>query len=219
MTGDLRTLYEYTLFLHLGAGLVTLFATKKYPMWMRLGIAALPPLASIAIWNWWISLVVRPVSSHWSGPRLAPVLALVHGYKLYQPPDRGPVIDWIYPPVSALSYLPATIFGDPTAMILSGRLLSLLFYFGPVCWLLIRESRSQRISPVVAALLFASFAFLTNDTLALRYVSTEIMADTPALAFSESAAANWSPTTPGRKPNWLMWIEDEAAAMSSSIRG
>ena len=32
-------------------------------------------------------------------------------------------------------------------------------------------------------------------------------------------SAKSSPTTPGRKPNWLMWIEDEADAMSSSIGG
>jgi hypothetical protein len=187
MTGDLRTLYQYALCLHLGAGLVTLLVTRKYPKWARLGIAVLPSLALIVAWNWWISLAVRSVSTHWSGPRLAPALALVHGYKLYQPPDRGPVSGWIYPPVSALSYLPATIFGDPTAMILSGRLMSLLFYFGPVCWLLIREARGQRISPVVAGLLFASFAFLTNDSLPLRYVSTEIIADAPTLALGAVA--------------------------------
>jgi hypothetical protein len=34
-----------------------------------------------------------------------------------------------------------------------------------------------------------------------------------------SASANRSPTRPGRKPNWLMCTEDEAAAMSASIRG
>ena len=38
-------------------------------------------------------------------------------------------------------------------------------------------------------------------------------------AFAISASANESPTTPGRKPNWLMWMEDEAEAMSSSIGG
>lgn len=27
------------------------------------------------------------------------------------------------------------------------------------------------------------------------------------------------PTSPGRKPNWLMWIDDRADAMSSSIGG
>ena len=189
MTGDQWTLYQYALFLHLGAGIVTLLVTRKLPLRTRLGVAVLPPLALIVVCNWWISLVICPVFSHWSGPRLAPALALVRGYRLYQSPERGPVSGWIYPPVSALSYLPATIFGDPTAMVLSGRLLSIFFYFGPVSWLLIREARSGRIPPVAAALLFVSFAFLSNNTRALRYVSTEVIADTPALAFGAVAMA------------------------------
>ena len=41
----------------------------------------------------------------------------------------------------------------------------------------------------------------------------------PAPAFSISAAANLSPTSPALKPNWLMWIDDVAPAMSSSILG
>src|SRR5208337_385935 len=187
MTGDQWTLYQYALCLHLGAGIVTLLVTRKLPLRTRLGVAVLPPLALIVVCNWWISLVIRPVLGDWSGPRLAPALALVRGYRLYQSPERGPVSGWIYPPVSALSYLPATIFGDPTAMVLSGRLLSILFYFGPVSWLLIREARSGRIPPVAAALLFVSLAFLSNDTRALRYVSTEVSADTPTLAFGTLA--------------------------------
>ena len=202
MTGDQWTLYQYALCLHLGAGIVTLLVTRKLPLRTRLGVAVLPPLALIVVCNLWISLVIRPVLGDWSGPRLAPALALVRGYRLYQSPERGPVSGWIYPPVSALSYLPATIFGDPTAMVLSGRLLSILFYFGPVSWLLIREARSGRIPPVAAALLFVSLAFLSNDTRALRYVSTEVSADTPTLAFGTlamSLVGLMQQVSPGRR--------------------
>ena len=40
-----------------------------------------------------------------------------------------------------------------------------------------------------------------------------------SFAFAISVSANTSPTMPGRKPNWLMCTEDEAAAMSASIGG
>ena len=41
----------------------------------------------------------------------------------------------------------------------------------------------------------------------------------PCFALATRTSANLSPTAPGRKPNWLMWIEDDADAMSSSIGG
>src|SRR5271166_7032618 len=129
MSGYLLFLQGISLVLLGAAGLATLLFTKKRSMSERLGIGVLPPLASVVVWNWWISLVIAPVSRHWSGPRLAPALSILHGYRVYQPPDRGPVSGWIYPPVSALSYLPAVLLGDPTAMVLSGRVLSLVFYF------------------------------------------------------------------------------------------
>lgn len=187
MSGYLLSFQEISLLVLLAAGLVTLLFTKKYSMSERLGIAVLVPLAFIVVWNWWNSLVVNPISRHWSGPRLAPALSILHGYKLYQPPDRGPVSGWIYPPVSALSYLPATLLRDPTAMVLCGRVLSLVFYYGTVSWLLIREVRCKRIAPLAAALLFVIFALLTDGAASLRYVSTEILADTPALAFGTVA--------------------------------
>src|SRR6516162_5089349 len=114
MTYDLPGLCRVSLLLFTGAGLLTLLLTPKFPLWARLGIAVLPPLGLIVLGNWWISLVIRPCIGDWSGPRLAPAVALLHGYKLYQPPDCGPVNGWIYPPVSALCYLPAAWLGDPT---------------------------------------------------------------------------------------------------------
>src|SRR4029079_8649996 len=49
--------------------------------------------------------------------------------------------------------------------------------------------------------------------------STTSLTGTPSRSFSTSASANSSPTPPGRKPNWLMWTEEDAERMSASIGG
>jgi hypothetical protein len=127
MTGNMRALYAISLLLLLASGCVASLFRSTLSSRALLGIVVLPALAAVAAWNWWISLVIRPYLGHWSGPRLAPVLALLKGYSLYQPPDRGPVSGWIYPPCSALAYLPAVVLGDPTAMVFAGRVLGLLY--------------------------------------------------------------------------------------------
>src|SRR5262245_54414126 len=72
-----------------------------------------------------VRLVVRALHEEWNGCRLAPTVALTHGYALYYPPNEGPVLDTIYGPVAALAYLPATMFRSPTGAILAGAALNL----------------------------------------------------------------------------------------------
>src|SRR5215471_10806466 len=85
--------------------------------------------ATIRIWSWEerlggcvvaaaaLSLVLLAVHGvlgmvgmNWNAARLAPTFALVRGYRLYYPAESGPILDHVYGPVSALAFLPATIF-------------------------------------------------------------------------------------------------------------
>lgn len=61
--------------------------------------------------------------------RLAPTFGLVHGYRLYYPPDSGPVLSTLYGPVTALFYLPATIASTPMAAIAIGTVWAMLVFF------------------------------------------------------------------------------------------
>jgi hypothetical protein len=165
-----------------------LLAKGRSPL-SRLALSLTPVAAFFVIWNWYVGLVIDPVFNFWSGLRLFPAVALTYGYSPYQAPEDGLANGWIYPPGSVLAYLPATLFSDPTNAVLAGRCLSLLYYFGPVIGLLVFEVRRGRLKAGLACLLFMDFAVISHRVIALRYPSTEIHADAPALGLGAISLA------------------------------
>lgn len=168
-------------------GVVLCFVGRGRLIFSWLALLLLPPMAFVIIWNWYFSLVINPIYAFFSANRLAPSVALTYGYQLYYPADRGPVNGWIYPPVGALAYLPATAVSNPPMTVLAGCCLSLLFYFGPVTGLLAFEARRGRLKAEVACLLFTAFAVLSNRLISLYMVSTMAHTDAPALGFGALA--------------------------------
>lgn len=79
--------------------------------------------------------------SNWDGNRLSMAFFLKYKWNLYYPDGVGPIIGNIYGPLFALAYLPATIANSPTFALVLGKLITLGFYFFPVIWLFIIESK------------------------------------------------------------------------------
>jgi hypothetical protein len=172
----------------LGVGVAAYRATRGRPRLERLAWATLPYMTSVTAWLFIVTIVVNPILGPWSAARLAPAMALRYGYQIYNPAGVGPVIGWVYPPGSALAYLPAAFVGDVTDATLTGRFLTLLYYIGPVVWLLFGDlRRAEPYRWMVRGLLFVVFAFLTFRTRALLYVATEVHADAPALGLGALA--------------------------------
>src|SRR4051812_46691128 len=167
----------------------------------RLGAALLPLSALVILWSWLTTIGIDPVVGPWSAARLAPAMSLRHGYPLYSPPESGPVTGWIYPPLATLAYLPATLIPNPTFPVLAGRCLSLVYFFAPAAWLLMTD-RTDRThwTGTSGALLFAGFALLSSQSRPLRYCSTEIHADAPALGLAALAAGLMARSRPGDRP-------------------
>jgi hypothetical protein len=164
-------------------GMLRAIRAKSLSLPTRIGLALIPALAVLVVWDWFSSLVMAPVLKvPYSGCRLAPALGLIRGYSPYPPFERGPIVGWFYPPISVLALLPAALIPDPTAAVLAGRFQSLLYGFAPVIWLLALEVRRGRLKAVNAAVMFLVFALLANRLISLRYVTTEVHADAPALA-------------------------------------
>ena len=111
--------------------------------------------------------------------RLAPTFALVHGYRLYYPPDSGPALSTLYGPVTALFYLPATLASTPMVAILIGTLWAMIAFF----------AASFATIRVAAGSIWTKWWQLLGLTLALVWFvgpvernASHIHADAPALA-------------------------------------
>src|SRR6266404_382639 len=149
------------------------------------------PLALVWLMATSIDQIARETASFWNDARLAPTIGLTKGYSLYYPADDGPVLNTIYPPVTALSYLPAAMAHTPTGALLMAATLSLFYYSVPVLVLcLVFARRLDGSSGLWTALaLFVTFMWLTTTILPLRLAATSVHADAPMLGLSGLAIA------------------------------
>ncbi len=128
---------------------------------------------------------------HWDHNllRLDRSFALAGGQDLYPEPGTGIAVFSIYPPLSAVAYLPATWASSPTAAIAIGLGLSFAFVIGPLVGLLLAaagpETTSQRRSSLrIEGLLLALFLLVALTSRPLSYLTFSIHADAPAVGLS-----------------------------------
>lgn len=123
--------------------------------------------------------------SPWDTTRIAPAIALAHGDSPYAGESSGVILSTMYGPIAALAYLPAAASGDPATATILGRGFAFLFCVCPLaaCCRVFQASpgRTWRAS----IFLIATFGLLLCPS--LRYSSTFLHADAPALGLSAIA--------------------------------
>jgi hypothetical protein len=129
-----------------------------------------------------VTVVIGMLRSDWNAARLTPTFALVYGYRLYYPATDGPILNTIYGPVSALAYLPATVFRTPTAAILAAGALEVLFVFLPMLAFVHRAGRCAGASRPVALACGIAACLLMARYQGSAYWIGFVEADGPALA-------------------------------------
>lgn len=129
------------------------------------------------------TLLHHTVHWDWNAIRLERSAALGAGEPLYQPADRGLILNQIYGPVAVFLYLPTLLFARPTSAIVCGQLIAVLSFFLPVLWLHLRVRQSL----AVGLLGFLAFATLTLDLWPLTYAAFTIHVDAPALGLGALA--------------------------------
>ena len=113
----------------------------------------------------------------WNGARLAPVVAWVGGEPLYSTENAGSVQTTMYPPFSAVAYVPAAVFTEPTSAVVVGSLLAHVYYFAPILYMCLWRPYRRGFG----LLLFSLFAILTFSFRGLEGAASIIHADAPAL--------------------------------------
>lgn len=127
---------------------------------------------------------------NWSNNRLAPAFALAYGYKFFNASDNSPVISWMYGPIAALAYLPATLASSPTLAIMVAGLISLTFFFTPLFLFSIGNANIKNIKQSLFSLgVFVSSFLLVAESPALSYSAFSIHADAPSLGLAGAACA------------------------------
>jgi hypothetical protein len=72
----------------------------------------------------------------WNAARLAPTFALVKGYQLYYGQNDGAVLNTIYGPVTAITFLPATLFHSLNWSVICASFIGSLIFFLPAFYVL-----------------------------------------------------------------------------------
>jgi hypothetical protein len=95
----------------------------------------------------------------------------------------------MYGPVTALSYLPATLARAPAWALLIAKLIALSFFFFPMLWLLLAEHWRNVRDAVVASFTFICFFLFSFHLDSLASSATAVHADASALCFGGFACA------------------------------
>ena len=176
-------------------GLFVFFLARKRQRLMdRLGLATLPTLAAVFAMFVAADVALAPLLFH-NGLGLTATVALSRGFSIYATADSGPILNAMYPPFSAIAYLPAACWTRPEPIYRAAALLAQLYYYVPVLLLfagVIRRSAgaSDRVRTwalAVGGLLM--FGFATQNDHGLHACSSWTRADAPALGFLMAAVA------------------------------
>jgi hypothetical protein len=156
----------------------------------RFRAATFPLVACLFAWGLFREVYVSPFWE-WNNVRLAPAFAIARGFEIYSQPAHGAALSTMYGPVSAVSYLPATLAASPTAALLVASVLTLTYYFLPVGTLFLRGSGRrdppgrETVAPFLYA--FAVFGIVSLDLPSLNYSAGRVHADAPALGLAMAA--------------------------------
>jgi|SRR5580658_209213 hypothetical protein len=151
----------------------------------------------------------------WSfnGSRLMPSFAVARGVNYYiLIPPGGPLYSSLYGPLTAIVYLPATLFPSPNSAVLAGAVITVLLCFSAAALLHFAPFKTGR-GPV-DGLAFLTAAFLMCFLEPLKYACFNIHADGPGLAFGAMACAA---LYPGAFEKWRVALPISACCAILSI--
>ena len=86
-------------------------------------------LSIILIINTVVLQILKQPFTIWNHNRLTPAFALINNYKFFNAFENEPILSWMYGPLAAISYLPATLSNSPSQALSLGGIISQLFFF------------------------------------------------------------------------------------------
>jgi hypothetical protein len=170
--------------IHLGIAVVLV---RRAQRWME------AVFAIIVLGSLWVVLSLAAVrifiapQSVWNDARLGEVIATLKHYPLYIEPGTGPILSYKYGPIGAFAYLLAGLAKTPTGQILLGSLLTSLYFYLPVVWVIRRAAGKAQVLNQIAA--FTCFAAVVHNSYTLSSPSSWIHTDAPALGFAACSLA------------------------------
>jgi hypothetical protein len=169
-------------------GALAFWRLRGQPRTARWLAALAPPLLGVCLLAL-VTLAVRAPHASWNATRLAPLIGLRYGYPLYCAVDRGPILPTIYPPGAYLAFAPALLAATPTAAVLIGTALSMVYFLFPPALILLAGSGRKPGHVALGLWGWCCFAGLALRSPAARQQLSCIHADAPCLAAMGLACA------------------------------
>jgi hypothetical protein len=111
---------------------------------------------------------------------------MARGYNILPGPEEGPVLDFMYGPVSAAAYVPAGWSPTPSGAIWAGIAMSFVFVVGPFAWLAFARAHAR----MIACLAVVCLGVLCFYDATLYMVASSLHADAPSIGLAACACAS-----------------------------
>ncbi|MDP6414991.1 MAG: hypothetical protein QGG54_08205, partial [Gammaproteobacteria bacterium] len=162
-----------------------LFITLRWNLWERLSATVVAVTIAVMSLSIVLTVLEAPLT-RWNNIRLMPTFALLAGHPIYNTPNEGPIYSWLYGPLAAVMYLPATLASSPVVAIVIAASESVAFFLLPLLGIFIacskHPSRGRQI--LMALLALISFYTLISGHESLVYSMFKVHADAPAIGFA-----------------------------------
>jgi hypothetical protein len=129
-------------------------------------IDCLLPFSAAGVIFLCVAKIADGPNNSWNECKLAPVVAMTHGYALYQNPQDGVMTAWPYGPIGAIVLLPSALASDPTTCVMIGLSIEVVCYLAPLVWLLFQQSTPGTRPLVWTLLVLIGWVTGTHEDLA-----------------------------------------------------
>lgn len=165
------------------AGVLAFWAWRRFVSWDRVDrlCAALVPPAAVTLFLSFSREIYNAAYNVPNWNRFEKTLVLAEGLPLYYGKESGLILNTIYGPIAAISYLPAVLFHSPEGAIRAASFLSAFFVFAPIAWLFLGRRSSSPKNLVFSLLVFIGFGFFSLMLYSLKNASFNVHTDAPTI--------------------------------------
>lgn len=186
----------------------------SWEVWQR-WLCALLPLMSFLLFLLYLNHSIHILNNFWNGARLAFSAAILNGYKLYYPPNQGPILGMMYGPLAPLLWMPAMLLKSISMQIVVASWITYFIIITPMFVLVMRNNWRDSFSRVHAFGCILLAISLLYAIPSMKYITTWVHVDSVAVSLGLLSCIFLMALS--SEPGWLRTVLSAVFAVAAAL--